>query len=184
MKRLVGQESKWSLEAEVQLDGRVVSLSVSNDEKELIAGTSSGKIYRILTATLDAMLHTEGHIESVNDIVFPVGSNENFATIDDSGFIFVWDTNEMNVMTKCFANVMNKVKGCSLSFTDDEGIAGGWSDGFIRCYDMGKAKFATLRWEIVNAHKGATTTLYIVREMNFIYGVHKLLEKGMKYIFI
>jgi len=33
-----------------------------------------------------------------------------------------------------------------------EGVLSGWSDGFVRCYDLKKGK---LLWKIPNAHKGA-----------------------------
>lgn len=48
-----------------------MTLSLSCDNKELLAGTSNGKIYRVLTATLDATLHSESHTSGINDIEFP-----------------------------------------------------------------------------------------------------------------
>lgn len=36
---------KWNLTHEAQLDGKVTSISLSNDKKEVLAGTSLGKIY-------------------------------------------------------------------------------------------------------------------------------------------
>jgi hypothetical protein len=47
VKRLRGTDTRFQLEGELQLDGKVISLSLSNDGKELITGTSSGKIYRV-----------------------------------------------------------------------------------------------------------------------------------------
>lgn len=47
-----------------------MSLSASNDKKELIAGTSGGKLYRMLTNDLSFMLHTDAHTGCINDLAF------------------------------------------------------------------------------------------------------------------
>ena len=39
-----------------------MSLSITADYKELLAGTSNGCLYRVLTEDLSSMLHTEGHV--------------------------------------------------------------------------------------------------------------------------
>ncbi len=62
-----------------------MSLSVDNINKELLAGTSIGKIYRIFPTDLSATLHTEGHTSSINDISLLKGNNEIFATITKKG---------------------------------------------------------------------------------------------------
>jgi len=85
VKKLVGSGTKWMLEAEVQLDGAVMSLSVDHLNKELLAGTSAGKIYRIFPSDLSATLHTEGHTSAINDLSLLKGNNEIFATITKKG---------------------------------------------------------------------------------------------------
>lgn len=47
-----------------------MSITVSADKKELIVGTSGGKIYRMLTGDLSFMLHTDAHTGCINDLVF------------------------------------------------------------------------------------------------------------------
>lgn len=74
----------WTLEREAQLSGMILSLSASADGKELVCGTSSGKIYRVLTSDLTYMLHTDAHVASINDVAFPLNSSDYFATICDS----------------------------------------------------------------------------------------------------
>ena len=61
---------KWNLTHEAQLDSRVMSISISNDKKELICGTSGGKLYRMLTNDLSFMLHTDAHTGCINDLAF------------------------------------------------------------------------------------------------------------------
>lgn len=70
VKKLSIAGGKWSLTHEAQLDTKVMSISVSNDKKELIVGTSGGKIYRMLTTDLSFMLHTDAHTGCINDITF------------------------------------------------------------------------------------------------------------------
>lgn len=43
---------------------------MSTDKKEIIVGTSGGKIYRMLVADLSFMLHTDAHTGCLNDISF------------------------------------------------------------------------------------------------------------------
>jgi photosystem II stability/assembly factor-like uncharacterized protein len=61
---------KWSLTHEAQLDSKIMSVSASNDKKELIVGTSGGKLYRMLTNDLSFMLHTDAHTGCINDLAF------------------------------------------------------------------------------------------------------------------
>ena len=70
VKKLNIAGGKWSLTHEAQLDSKVVSISSTNDKKELIVGTSGGKLYRMLTTDLSFMLHTDAHTGCINDIVF------------------------------------------------------------------------------------------------------------------
>ena len=55
---------------EAQLDSRVMSLTVSTDGQEIIAGTVGGKLYRVLTNDLSFLLHTDAHTGSINDCYF------------------------------------------------------------------------------------------------------------------
>ena len=162
LKRLVGKDYKWSQDLEIQLEGRIMSLSLSPNGKELLAGTSAGNIYRVIISNFDAITHIEGHIDGINDLSFYNDRNDVFATIDSFGLMSVWDLNELIMITRCLTPANKKIKGCSLSFTDDKGVAGGWEDGFIRCYDISKSKYAPLRWEIANAHRGSVSSLFIV----------------------
>jgi cilia- and flagella-associated protein 52 len=47
-----------------------MSIAVCSDKKELVVGTSGGKLYRMLTADLSFMLHTDAHTGSINDLTF------------------------------------------------------------------------------------------------------------------
>jgi len=47
-----------------------MSLSADPFHSEILAGTSSGNIYRVFPEDLSATLHTEGHVTPINDISF------------------------------------------------------------------------------------------------------------------
>lgn len=70
VKKLNISAGKWSLSHEAQLDSKVVSIKAGTDKKELIVGTSGGKLYRMLTSDLSFMLHTDAHCGSINDLYF------------------------------------------------------------------------------------------------------------------
>jgi outer membrane protein assembly factor BamB len=61
---------KWVLSHEAQLDSKIVSVAAASDKKELIVGTAGGKLYRMLTADLSFMLHTDAHTGCINDLSF------------------------------------------------------------------------------------------------------------------
>lgn len=70
LKKLCIGDGKWNLTHEAQLDSAIMSLTISNDSKELIAGTNGGKLYRVLLEDLSYLLHTDAHTGGINDIHF------------------------------------------------------------------------------------------------------------------
>lgn len=49
IKKLGGSDTRWNLERELCLDGKMNSITVDPTGNELLAGTSNGRIYRIAT---------------------------------------------------------------------------------------------------------------------------------------
>lgn len=84
VKKINIQAGSWALEKEVQLEGKVISISPSIDKKELICGTSNGKIYRVLAGDLTYLIHTDAHVSCINDVAFPLNTSDYFATIDEA----------------------------------------------------------------------------------------------------
>jgi len=70
LKKLNIAEGKWNLTHEAQLDSKIMSLTVSNDQKELLAGTMNGKLYRVLENDLSFLVHTDSHTGQINDVNF------------------------------------------------------------------------------------------------------------------
>ncbi len=155
VKKLDLISGKWNLTHEAQLEGKVTSLSLSVDHKELVAGTSTDRIYRLLTTDLSYLVHTEAHDGGVNDIAFGSTRSDQFACIDSAGACKVWDSSEY----KCVFNAKHHklVPGRSCAILNDGTVMTGWEDGFVRCYEVSSG---ALVWEIANAHKGAVTAVY------------------------
>lgn len=61
-----------------------MSVNLSNDGKELIVGTISGKMFRVLTNDLSFLLRSDAHSACINDISFGSDSNS-FVAIDELG---------------------------------------------------------------------------------------------------
>ena len=132
----------------------MTSLSLSVDRKELVAGTSTDQIYRLLTTDLSYLVHTEAHDGSVNDISFG-GRSDQFCCIDSAGAVKLWDSSEY----KCVFNGKHPklTGGRACAILNDNSIMTGWDDGYVRCYDPGSGAQI---WEIANAHKGPVTAVY------------------------
>jgi len=131
-----------------------MSISLSSDSKELIVGTTGGKLYRMLTADLSFMLHTDAHTGSINDLTFGNRSDQ-FLAIDENGAVKLWDLSEYKSIFTTTATKNSRGSSCCLA-KDDGSVVTGWRDGFIRCYETS----GRVLWEIANAHRGAVTCVY------------------------
>jgi WD40 repeat protein len=134
VKKLNIAQGRWSLTHEAQLDSRVISVSVSPDKKELIVGTSGGKIYRMLTNDLQYMLHTDAHTGCINDINFGNRSDQ-FICIDENGAVKMWDLSEYKSIFTALPGKATKGSSCCIA-SDDFSIVTGGRDGFIRAYEF------------------------------------------------
>jgi WD40 repeat protein len=126
VKKLNIASGKWNLTHEAQLDGKVTSLSLSNDNKEVIVGTTAGKLYRMLCNDLSFMVHTDAHCGAVNDISFGSRSDQ-FACIDEYGEMQLWDSSEYK--TTFVGKPGKVVAGTSVCIAEDSTILSGWRDG-------------------------------------------------------
>ena len=54
VKKLRGSDTQWSLESEVVLQGKIMSLTLAASGAFIIAGTSHGLLYKIDTESLEA----------------------------------------------------------------------------------------------------------------------------------
>lgn len=152
IKKLQGADNKWSIVAEAQLPGKVVSMCMG---REMIAGTSLGCIFRLMPGDLTNTLHSESPIGPVRDVSFGLRSDM-FLVIDAAGFARIWDSSDYTVVLR--VGPSSRAEGFSCAVGEDGCVLTGWKDGYIRCYDP---QSSSLRWEVPNAHKGAVTSLFI-----------------------
>jgi len=162
LKRLNIADGKWNMTHEAQLDSRIMSLSASQDGKELMAGTVGGKLYRVLTNDLSFLLHTDSHTGSINDCHFSPQRCDQFVSIDEHGIVKIWDLSEYRSVFTGTTGKQNSGSSCCIAL-DDDSIVTGWRDGFIRAFDRTSQQII---WEVANAHRGAITSLYV--DANYI----------------
>jgi hypothetical protein len=175
VKHFEGEDQSWAMEAEAQLDGRVVSLSLTADRRGLIAGTSAGRIYSLDASTLRAQLLCAAHTAPVVAATFGALSSEVVATASADGTVRVWDLNSYECTYS--ATRAGQAPTC-LFFGGELGggcplLLSGWSDGAVYCYDptanadarappalpSGAAVARGFLWAIAQAHAGAVTAL-------------------------
>jgi len=133
VKKVVLINGQWTLTHEAALDSKVMSLNISNDKQELIAGTIGGKMYRILTNDLSFLLHSDSHAGGINDVAFG-DKSDSFVSIDETGCLKRWDLSEYK---STFTGYPTKATGgvCATIAKDDGSVLTGWRDGFLRCFD-------------------------------------------------
>jgi WD40 repeat protein len=151
IKKLTGFDQNWHQEMEVKVMGKVVALAMSADGAELMAGTSAGRLYRVLTEDLSVSEFSQSHVAAVNDVAFGDRSDV-FATISSDGSVSVWDLSDYRVLAKASESVVGSV----ITFLDEFSVITGWEDGAIRVYDVATGRKT---WEIAQAHRGKCTAI-------------------------
>lgn len=151
IKRLRGHDVKWDIEREVQLSGKITSLTMSYDSSTLFAGTDSGSIYQISTSDLKSTLLEESHVGPVVSVLFDEDDNDTFCTASKDGTIRLWDLTDYAIVS-----LVQAASEATCIVLRANKILSGWADGFIRCFD---AKSEKQDWQIINAHRGGVTTI-------------------------
>jgi WD40 repeat protein len=134
LKKLGIADGRWNMTHEAQLDSKIMSLTCSQDGKELLVGTLGGKLYRVLTEDLSYLVHTDAHTGSINDVHFSPKRSDQFVSIDESGAVKIWDLSEYRSIFTGTTGKTNSGSSCCIAL-DDDSIVTGWRDGFIRCFD-------------------------------------------------
>ena len=150
LKKVITSDKGWAIEKEIQLQGRITSISEHLEKQEIIIGTSQNKIYRALEKDLSYYSYCEAHLGAVTDIAFGK-SNDQFASIEEEGNVSFYDIGEY----KCLYTDKGPDKGRALCIAEDDTIIAGYADGSIKCIDKGNAI-----WAIPKCHKGNTNTIY------------------------
>jgi WD40 repeat protein len=135
--------------------GGVTSIALTKDSTHFFCGTSHSNIYWVDVDTLTAELRNTCHHERINQIAFPSGYSEVFATSSVTD-IRLWNAASRQELLRI--QVPNMECYC-LDFTKDgRSIISGWSDGKVRAFLPQSGK---LLYVINDAHKNGTTAMAV-----------------------
>jgi cilia- and flagella-associated protein 52 len=149
-------------DASAKVEGKVLALSLSPDGAEVLAGTSSGFVYRLRTKGLAALCLAETHSASVNAVAYAPNVSEKFVTASADGTLRIWDASDYTVSVKCFVGDGGQ-PSCIALFLD--AMISGWTDGKIRCHSATNGEWL---WQIPNAHRGGVTALVLSSNQRFV----------------
>ena len=141
------------LKRQEKIAGSCTSISLTADSTHFFAGSSKATIYWANSDTLTPELRNTCHYERINDIAFPAGYSELFATCSIND-IRVWNATTRQELLRievpgleCFAvRFMN----------DGRSILSGWNDGKIRAF---LPQSGRLLYAINDAHNHGVTAL-------------------------
>ncbi|MCQ2816524.1 MAG: WD40 repeat domain-containing protein [archaeon] len=166
-----GETSKDILKAkhlmtyETLLPGKINSISLTSDQKEIVCVSDIGKIFRVLTNNLNYTLHSTAHSSSINGIAFNEAGNINDIcyTVDNNGNCYQFDLNDFGVMGFIpanddeNANAVNIPQCTSVCIADDQSIFLGYSSGNIKNFtnDLSTKLFD------IPAHRGKVNCIYV-----------------------
>jgi WD40 repeat protein len=133
--------------------GAVSSLALNAAQDHFFVGTSKCNIFLCCLETLEHELRNTCHFARINDVAFPRGYSELFATCS-SHDIRVWHSRTRNELLRI--NVPNLECLCVTFSPDGTSIISGWSDGKIRAFAPRTGK---LIYVINDAHKDGVTAI-------------------------
>jgi hypothetical protein len=92
VRKLRGDDMRWTLVAEAEVEGAVNSLTLVSSGLELLVGTESGRVYRMLCDDLTATLVAVGHTAKVCCVAFGTRSDVFCSgTTDGNLKVLEWD---------------------------------------------------------------------------------------------
>jgi WD40 repeat protein len=141
------------IKGQCQVLGGVTSISLTQDGTHFFCGTSMANIYWVDVDTLTAELRSTCHHERVNQVAFPLGYSEVFATCSITD-IRVWNASSRQELLRI--QVPNMECYCLEFMRDGRSIVSGWSDGKVRAFLPQSGK---LLYVINDAHKNGVTAL-------------------------
>ena len=145
--------NKMLVKSEGKVMGACTSISLTSDGSHFFAGTSKATIYWCNSNTIAPELRNTCHSERINDIAFPGGYSELFATASVND-IRVWNAKTRQELLRI------EVPGLecyTVKFmSDGKSILSGWNDGKIRSFLPQSGK---LFYAINDAHNHGVTSL-------------------------
>lgn len=137
----------------VQFDGGITSIAFNAAGDHFFVGTKTCNIYLVHLDTFEYELRSTCHSTKINDVGFPRGYSELFATCAMEN-IRVWHARTRNELLRI--RVPNLECLCVCFAPDGKAILSGWSDGKIRAF---KPQTGKLMYAIHDAHRDGVTAL-------------------------
>lgn len=151
--RISGESLKIKVQCHVL--GGVTSLALTKDGTHFFCGTMLSNIYWVDTESLTAELRNTCHHERINQVAFPTGYSEVFATCSISD-IRVWNASTRQELLRI--QVPNMECFCLDFMRDGRSIVSGWSDGKVRAFLPQSGK---LMYVINDAHQNGVTAMAV-----------------------
>nr|KAF6415330.1 cilia and flagella associated protein 52 [Molossus molossus] len=137
----------------IQLQGGITSITLRGEGHQFFVGTEESHIYRVNFTDFKETLIGTCHFEAVQDIVFPFGTAELFATCAKKD-IRVWHTLSNRELLRI--TVPNMTCHCIEFMRDGKSIISAWDDGKIRAF---APETGRLMYVINNAHRIGVTAI-------------------------
>ncbi|KFO77447.1 WD repeat-containing protein 16, partial [Cuculus canorus] len=144
--------SNYRVMKKISIQGAVTSLTFGHQDRQFFVGTNECQIYRINVDEFKEELITTCHNEAVQDIVFPLGISDLFATCSKND-IRVWHTPEHKELLRIV--VHNSTCHAIDILSDGNSIISAWDDG-IRSFT---ARSGRLMYMINDAHRLGVTAI-------------------------
>lgn len=141
------------VKSEAKVMGAVSSISLTADSTHFFAGTSKATLYWCNTDDIKPELRNTCHYERINDVAFPAGYSDLFATCSMND-IRVWNAVTRQELLRI--EVPGLECFCVKFMADGKSILSGWSDGKIRAFLPQSGK---LLYAINDAHNHGVTAL-------------------------
>ncbi|XP_068118492.1 cilia- and flagella-associated protein 52 [Hyperolius riggenbachi] len=138
---------------QVQLQGSVTSITLRGEGHQFFVGTAQAQIYRFNYPEFKEEVVATCHSEAINDIVFPFGTCELFATCSKND-IRIWHTVSHKELLRI--TVPNMTCNAIEFMRDGKSILSAWNDGKIRAFtpETGRQMY-----QIENAHSMGVTAI-------------------------
>lgn len=145
-----------------QVDGGVTAIAISPDFKKIMISTNMGNRYEAPIETMKPTLKETSHHSQINDVAFPQGCSELFATCS-KGEIRLWNSRNRKELLRI--RVPNQDCLSVFIAPDGKSIVSGWDDGKIRAFYPESGK---LLYVIHDAHQEGVTALDMTQDSQFI----------------
>ncbi|XP_031208751.1 cilia- and flagella-associated protein 52 isoform X3 [Mastomys coucha] len=137
----------------IQLQGGITSITLRGEGHQFFVGTEESHIYRVNFTDFKETLIATCHFEAVQDIVFPFGTAELFATCAKTD-IRVWHTISKRELLRI--TVPNMTCHGIDFMRDGKSIISAWDDGKIRAFAPESGR---LMYTISSAHRIGVTAI-------------------------